>query len=51
MPDSVLSDFHSDVFPVGILIRDDTVLSNMVLSSEGAERLLVNTFAEHAGAH
>ena len=51
VPDSVLSDFHSDVFPVGILIRDDTVLSNMVLSSEGAERLLVNTFAEHAGAH
>jgi hypothetical protein len=51
VPDSVLSKFHSDVFPVGILVRDGTVLSNIVLSSEGAERLLVNTFAENNDAH
>jgi hypothetical protein len=51
VPDPVLSDFHSDVFPVGILIRDGMVLSNTVLSSEGAERLLVNASAETAGAH
>jgi hypothetical protein len=51
VPDSVLSEFHSDVFPAGILVRDGTVLSNIVLSSEGAERLLVNAFAESAGTH
>jgi hypothetical protein len=51
VPDTVLSDFHSDVYPVGILIRDGTVLSNAALSSEGAEKLLVNAFAENAGAH
>jgi hypothetical protein len=50
VPDSALSEFHSDVFPVGILIRDGTVLSNAVLSSEGAERLLVNAFVENTGA-
>jgi hypothetical protein len=36
VPDSVLSEFHSDVF-------------NSVLSSEGAERLLVNALAHDAG--
>jgi hypothetical protein len=51
VPDSVLSDFHSDAFPVGILIREGVVLSNAVLSSDGAERLLVNASAETAGAH
>jgi len=50
VPDSVLSEFHSDVFPAGVLIRDGTVLLNVVLSSEGAERLLVNASAENAGA-
>ena len=50
VPDSVLSDFHSDAFPVGILIRKGVVLSNTVLSSDGAERLLVNASAETAGA-
>ncbi len=42
VPDQVLVKFQSDVFPAGILIRDGTVLSNSMLSSEGAERLLVN---------
>jgi hypothetical protein len=51
VPDSVLSEFYSDVFPVGILIRDGTVLSNSVLSSEGAERLLVNAFGQKDAAH
>jgi class 3 adenylate cyclase len=51
VPDSVLSEFHSDVFPAGILMRNGTVLSNIMLSSEGAERLLVNAFAENPSAH
>jgi hypothetical protein len=51
VPDPVLSAFHSDVFPAGVLIRDGTVLSNSVLASEGAERLLVNAFAQEAFAH
>jgi hypothetical protein len=51
VPDSVLSVFHSDVFPLGILIRDGTVLSNILLSSEGAERLLVSAQGESHGAH
>jgi hypothetical protein len=51
VPDSVLSQFHSDVFPAGILMHDGTVLSNIVLSSEGAERLLVNAIAKRAGTH
>jgi hypothetical protein len=50
VPDSALSEFHSDVFPVGILLRGGTVLSNALLSSEGAERLLVNAFVENTGA-
>jgi hypothetical protein len=51
VPDSVLSEFHNDVFPAAILIRDGTVLSNIVLSSDGAERLLVNASAEIDIAH
>jgi hypothetical protein len=47
VPDSVLMEFHSDVFPAGILIHDGTVLANTVLSSEGSERLLM---AGSAGA-
>jgi len=49
VPDSVLSGFHSDVFPAGILIRNGTVLTNSALSSEGAERLLVNAADDSAG--
>jgi hypothetical protein len=51
VPDSVLRKFHSVVFPGGILIRDGTVLSNIPLSSKGAERLLVKTLATKGGAH
>lgn len=50
VPDSVLIEFHCDVFPEGIVVRDGTVLSDIALSSEGAERLLVNAVAENAGA-
>jgi pimeloyl-ACP methyl ester carboxylesterase len=50
VPDSVLSAFHSDGFPGGIFIRDGVVMSNGALSSEGAERLLVNTLAEDVSA-
>jgi hypothetical protein len=50
VPDVVLSEFHSDVFPIGIFIRDGTVLINSVLSSEGAEKLLVNSLSESGSA-
>lgn len=42
VPDSVLSEFHSDVFPGAILIRNGTVLSNLSLIGEGGERLVAN---------
>jgi hypothetical protein len=48
VPDSVLSKFHGDVFPAGMVMRDGIVLSNIVLSSEGTERLLVNALAHDA---
>jgi hypothetical protein len=51
VPNSVLSEFHADVFPAGILIRDGVVLSNTALSSEGAERVLVDAFAGNKDAH
>lgn len=44
VPDAVLAEFHGDVFPAGILVRNGTVLANLVLSGEGAERLLVNAW-------
>lgn len=49
VPDSVLSDFHSDVFPIGILIRSGTVLSNLVLSGPGAERMVISALSPAAG--
>lgn len=51
VPDSVLSEFHSDAFPAGIVIHDGTVLWNMALTGEGAVRFLTNTLAEGTGAH
>ena len=51
VPDSVLKGFHCDVFPVGILIRDGTVHSNITLSSVGTERLMVADFAESSPVH
>jgi hypothetical protein len=51
VPDTVLDEFHSDVYPAGILIRNGTVLSNLVLAGEGAERILVNTFAGNGNSH
>jgi hypothetical protein len=50
VPDGVLRDFHSDVFPAGILVRDGVVVSNLLLSGEGAERLVVNALAGNGGA-
>ena len=47
VPGSVLSEFHDDVFPAGILMRDGTVFFNIVVSSVGAERILVIAFAEN----
>jgi hypothetical protein len=43
VPDSVLKVFHSDVFPVGIIVRNGVVLSNTELSGEGAERVLMKS--------
>jgi hypothetical protein len=40
VPDTVLNEFHCDVFPAGILIRDGNVLSNIALSRQGDERLV-----------
>jgi hypothetical protein len=48
VPDSVLAEFHSDVFPIGILIRNGIVLSNTVLSSQGAVRLVVDELGQDA---
>jgi hypothetical protein len=42
VPDEVLSSFHADTFPAGILIREGTVVSNGVVSGRGAERFLFN---------
>jgi hypothetical protein len=43
VPDAMLSAFHADSFPAGILIRNGTVLSNSVISSHGAERCLFSS--------
>jgi hypothetical protein len=47
VPGSVLSKFHGDVFPAGIRMRDGTGFFNIVVSSVGAERILVIAFAEN----
>jgi hypothetical protein len=46
VPDTVLSEFHCDVFPAGILIRDGNVLSNVALSRQGDEKLVKSALAQ-----
>jgi hypothetical protein len=46
VPDTVLSGFHCDAFPAGILIRDGLVEANLPLNGRGAQRLLVRTIAK-----
>jgi hypothetical protein len=48
VPDSTLRTFHADSFPAGIAIRDGKVLSNAVLSSKGAQRLLLQSVTNTA---
>jgi hypothetical protein len=48
VPDSTLRAFHSDSFPAGIAIRDGKVRSNGVLSSKGAQRLLLQSVTKTA---
>ena len=45
VPNAELGVFHVDSFPAGIVIREGTVLWNGVLSSQGAEHMLVSTLA------
>lgn len=51
VPDAELSVFHADSFPAGIGIREGTVLWNGVLSSQGAERMLLSTLSDRAFVH
>jgi hypothetical protein len=51
VPKAELDSFYAESFPAGILIRNGTVLSNGVLSGQGAERLLVNALKHRAGDH
>jgi hypothetical protein len=46
VPDAELSAFHADSFPAGIVIRDGVVRSNSVLSSRGAEKMLIRTLTD-----
>jgi len=48
VPDVELSAFHADSFPAGIVIRDGVVRSNSVLSSPGAERMLLRVLTDPA---
>jgi hypothetical protein len=48
VPDVELSAFHADSFPAGIVIRDGVVRSNSVLSSPGAERMLLRALTDPA---
>jgi hypothetical protein len=43
VPNAELSVFHVDSFPAGIGIREGTLRWNGILSSEGAERMLLST--------
>jgi hypothetical protein len=47
VPNAELSVFHIDSFPAGIGIREGTVRWNAVLSSQGAERMLLSTLSDH----
>ena len=47
VPNAELSVFHVDSFPAGIAIREGAVRWNGILSSQGAERMLLSTLAGH----
>jgi hypothetical protein len=51
LPNAELSLFHVDSFPAGIGIREGTVRWNGVLSSQGAERMLLSTVSDRPSAH
>ena len=46
VPDAELSAFHIDSFPAGIAIRDGVVRSNSILSSQGAEHMLLRALGD-----
>jgi hypothetical protein len=51
VPNAELSAFHVNSFPAGIVIREGTLLWNGVLSSQGAERMLIGTLPDHLFVH
>jgi hypothetical protein len=46
VPDAELSAFHIDSFPAGIAMRDGVVRSNGILSSQGAEHMLLRALGD-----
>lgn len=48
VPDAELSVFHADSFPAAIVIHDGVVRSNSVLSSRGAERMILRALTDHS---
>jgi hypothetical protein len=46
VPDAELRVFHADSFPAAIVIRDGAVRSNSVLSSRGAERMVLRALTD-----
>jgi hypothetical protein len=46
VPDGELLSFHTDQFPAGIAIQDGTVVSNAVLTDEGAERMALQAIQD-----
>jgi hypothetical protein len=48
VPDIELRAFHADSFPLGIVVRGGVVRWNSVLSSRGAERMLVHALNDPA---
>jgi hypothetical protein len=46
VPDAELDAFHIDSFPAGIAIRDGVVRSNSILSSPGAEHMLLRALGD-----
>jgi hypothetical protein len=48
VPDTELSAFHTDSFPVGIVIRNGVVRSNGPLPSKGAELMFLRTLGDGA---
>jgi hypothetical protein len=51
VPNAELSVFHVDSYPGGIVIREGTLLWNGVLSSPGAEHMLLSTLSDRAFVH